>query len=170
MGFNFLFIALAALVPMVIGFLWYGPLLFQKAWMKQLGFTEESLKGGNMALIFILSYVFSFLLAFFLQFITTHQAGAFSSMMESGASELTGQAVEDFKNFMASYGENYRSFKHGLLHGAMAGVFIALPVLATQAMFERKSFKYVLINAGYWIVTIALMGGIVGKWGIEFTL
>jgi hypothetical protein len=170
MEFNFLFLALAALVPLVMGFLWYGPLLFQNAWMKQLGFTEESLKKGNMAVIFILSYVFSFLLAFFLQFITTHQAGAFSSMVESGASELTGQALEDFKNFIASYGENYRTFKHGVLHGAMTGIFIALPILAIQAMFERKSFKYVAINAGYWIITIALMGGIVCQWGIEFSV
>ena len=169
MEFNFLFIALAALVPLVMGFLWYGPLLFQNAWMKQLGFTEESLKGGNMALIFILSYVFSFMLAFFLIFITTHQIGAFSSMMEPGASELTGAAVEHFKEFVANYGNNYRSFKHGALHGAMTGIFIGLPILATQAMFERKTWKYVAINVGYWVITIALMGGVVCQWGVTFT-
>ncbi len=165
---NFLFIALAALVPMIMGFLWYGPLLFQNAWMKQLGFTEESLKGGNMALIFILSYVFSFMLAFFLQFITVHQTGMYSAMLESGATELTGEALSQFKELIANYGDNYRTFKHGALHGALAGVFVVLPVLATQAMFERKSLKYVAINAGYWIVTIALMGGIVCQWGVDF--
>ena len=165
---NFLFLALAALVPLVMGFLWYGPLLFQKAWMKQLGFTEESLKGGNMALIFILSYVFSFLLAFFLQFITIHQTGAYASMIESGSMELTGEALEHFKEYLDAYGSNYRTFKHGALHGAMTGIFIVLPVLATQAMFERKSVKYVAINAGYWILTIALMGGIVCQWGLDF--
>lgn len=170
MEFNFLFLALAALVPLVMGFLWYGPLLFQNAWMKQMGFTEESLKGGNMAVIFILSYVFSFLLAFFLQFITTHQAGVYSSMVESGSTDLATDAIVHFKEFMDAYGSNYRSFGHGALHGAMTGIFIVLPVLATQAMFERKSFKYVAINAGYWIITIALMGGIVCKWGIEFNI
>ena len=163
---NFLFIALAALVPLVMGFIWYGPLLFQNAWMKQLGFTEESLKGGNMALIFILSYVFSFMIAFFLQFITVHQLGAFSAMMESGASELTGDAITHYQEFLDAYGSNYKSFKHGLLHGAISGVFIILPVLATQAMFERKTWKYVAINAGYWIVTLGLMGGIVCQWGV----
>lgn len=71
---------------------------------------------------------------------------------------------------MANYGENYRTFKHGALHGAMTGIFIALPILATQAMFERKSLKYVLINAGYWIITLALMGGIVCQWGMNFSL
>jgi hypothetical protein len=161
---NFLIFALAALVPLIMGFIWYGPLLFQNAWMKQLGFTEESLKGGNMVLIFILCYVFSFLMAFFLQFIVIHQTGVYSSLMESGASELSGDALTYYNDFMAKYGTNYRTFKHGALHGTLAGLFLVLPVLATQAMFERKTVKYVAINAGYWIVTLALMGGIICQW------
>ena len=160
---NYLFLALAALVPMVIGFVWYGP-LFGKAWMKQMGFTEESLKEGNMVLTLILSYVFSFFVAFFLQFITVHQLGALSSMMESGATELTTEAAADFQNFLAKYGANYKDFKHGFLHGALTGVFLGLPILAIQAMFERKKFKYIAINAGYWIITLGIMGGIVCQW------
>jgi hypothetical protein len=31
-------------------------------------------------------------------------------------------------------------------------------------MFEKKSVKYVAINAGYWIVTLAIMGGIICQW------
>ncbi len=147
-----------------MGFIWYGPLLFQKAWMKQLGFTEESLKGGNMGVIFLLCFIFSFMMAFFLQFIIIHQLGTLSSMMESGATELTGTALADYNDFMAKYGSNYRTFKHGALHGTMAGLLLILPILATQAMFERKSVKYVLINAGYWVVTLALMGGIICQW------
>ena len=164
MEINFLIFALAALIPLIMGFIWYGPLLFQNAWMKQLGFTEESLKGGNMALIFILCYVFSFLMAFFLQFIVIHQTGVYSSLMESGATELSGDALTYFNDFMAKYGTNYRTFKHGALHGTLSGIFFILPVLATQAMFERKTVKYVAINAGYWIVTLALMGGIICQW------
>ena len=163
---NFLFIALAALVPMIIGFLWYGPMLFQNAWMKQLGFTEESLKGGNMAVIFIVSYVLSFMVAFFLQFITVHQLGAYSAMMDSGATELTGDALATYQDFIAKYGTNYQSFKHGFLHGALTGVFLILPVLAIQAMFERRSWKYILINACYWILTLGIMGGIVCQWAV----
>lgn len=163
---NYLILALAALVPLVMGFLWYGPMLFQKAWMKQMNFTEESLKGANMALIFILSYVFSFMIAFFLQFIVIHQMGVFSVLLESGATELQGDTLTYFQDFMAKYGDNYRTFKHGVLHGVIAGVFLVLPILATQAMFERKSAKYVAINAGYWIITLGLMGGIVCQWNV----
>lgn len=162
---NFLVLALAALVPLFMGFLWYGPLLFKNAWMKQVGFTEESMKGANMGLIFILSYVFSFLLAFLLQTIVIHQFGVQSTLIESGATELQGEAATYFSDFMAKYGSNYRTFKHGALHGAITGIFLILPVLATQAMFERKTAKYVLINTGYWVITIALMGGIICQWG-----
>ena len=60
--------------------------------------------------------------------------------------------------------EAFMTFKHGALHGSMLGLFVALPVFATNALFEMKSFKYVAINAGYWIVTMALMGGIINAW------
>ncbi len=43
---NYLILALAALVPMVMGFIWYGPMLFQKAGMEKRGCSEASLKGG----------------------------------------------------------------------------------------------------------------------------
>jgi len=165
MEMNFLILALAALIPLVMGFIWYGPMLFQKAWMKQLGFTEESMKGGNMGLIFFLCFVFSFLLALILQTIVIHQMGVYSSLIESGATELQGDVLTYYNDFMAKYGSNYRTFKHGAFHGALAGIFLITPVLATQAMFEKKTVKYVLINAGYWIVTIALMGGIICQWG-----
>ena len=45
-GNEFLFVAIAALVPLVIGFIWYGP-LFGNAWMNEMGFTKESMEGQN---------------------------------------------------------------------------------------------------------------------------
>tara|TARA_B100000795_G_C22791370_1_gene437105 strand:+ start:1304 stop:1798 length:495 start_codon:yes stop_codon:yes gene_type:complete len=161
---NFLTIALAALTPLIIGFIWYGPLLFQKPWMKQLGLTKDSLKVENIFLIFMLSYFFSFLIAYFLQFIVIHQIGVYSSILEPGSTGLSGDSLVYYKDFMAKYGANYRTFKHGALHGVLAGLFLVLPILATQSIFERKSIKYVVINAGYWIVTLALMGGVVCQW------
>jgi hypothetical protein len=133
--------------------------------MKLLGHSEDPLKKTNLILIFTLSYLFSFSLAFFLQFIVIHQTGVYSSLLESGANELTGDRLTYFDDFMAKYGSNYRSFKHGVLHGVLVALFLILPILATQAMLEKKSIKYLAINAGYWIISIALMGGVVCKWG-----
>jgi len=58
------------------------------------------------------------------------------------------------------YGDHFRTFKHGLFHGVLAAITLALPVLGITALFERKPAKYILVNLGYWIVSMALMGGL----------
>ncbi len=166
MEMNFYIFFLAALVPLVIGFVWYGP-LFGNAWMKELGFTKESLADKNMVLTLILSYVFSLFLAMFLLPATIHQMGVYSTLAgEPGFAESTGEAFTYFQDFLSNYGDRFRSFKHGAFHGVLSGLFLALPVIAIIAMFERKSLKYVAINAGYWIVTLAVMGGLICQFGM----
>ena len=162
---NFVAIIIAALVPMILGFLWYGPFLFQKTWMKETGMTEEKMKSANMPLILGLSFFLSFLLAFSLQMLVIHQWGIFSTLAgEPGFNDKTGEAFNTFKNLIETYGTRFRTFKHGMLHGILSGIFIILPVIGTKALFERKSFKYVAITAGYWIITLGIMGGIVCQW------
>jgi Protein of unknown function (DUF1761) len=157
---NFLIILAAALVPMVMGFIWYNPKVMGTAWMEATGLTEEKMKGANMPLIFGLSFLFALMLSSAMYSIVIHQAGVNSIFVE-----LTGAEDQAYlADFMAKYGTLYRTFKHGVLHGVIAGLFIALPIMATNAMFERKSFKYVAINIGYWTITMALMGGIICQW------
>lgn len=156
---NFLAIVFAALVPLLMGFIWYNPKVFGKIWMKESGLTEEKLKGGNMAVIFIISIVLSIMMGMFLQFVTIHQFGALG--MIGGDTNL---AKPSFTAFMRDYGTAYRSFGHGALHSFMAGIFFVLPLIAINAMFERKSWKYVLINSAFWTVTITIMGGIICGW------
>lgn len=56
-------VLVAALSTFLIGGVWYSPLLFGKAWMRENGFTEESLKGGNMVKIFGLAFVLTIIAA-----------------------------------------------------------------------------------------------------------
>ena len=164
MEMNFYIFFIAALVPMIIGFIWYGP-LFGNAWMKEMNFTKESLEGQNMIKIFVLSYIFSFLVAFFLQFIVIHQMGLFQTLVnEPGFNEETGEAFVYFQDFIGTYANRFRNFTHGVIHGISTGVFFVLPIIAIIAMFEKKSAKYIALNAGYWIVTLAIMGGIICQW------
>ena len=79
MEMNFYIFFLAALVPMIIGFVWYGP-LFGKAWMDQMGFTEESLKDTNMVKTLLISYVLSLLIGFALMPMVIHQMGVYSQV------------------------------------------------------------------------------------------
>lgn len=164
MGPNVVTVFLAGIVPMIVGFLWYGP-LFKNSWMRESGMTNEKIEGGNMAVIFGLAYVFSVMVAFMLFNVTVHQAGVYSLLMTPGGAEMSEAGQAQFDALMIDYGDSYRSFGHGALHGGIAGVFLALPVLAVNALFERKSWKYIGINAGYWIVSFALMGGVVCNWG-----
>lgn len=165
MNLNFIAIIAAALVPMSIGFLWYGPFLFQKIWMSETGITEEKLKSRNMPLIFGVSFVCSFLIAFFLQFIVIHQHGIFQTLInEPGFKDGTGAAFNTYTDLMAAYGDRFRSFSHGVIHGVLAGLLLITPIIAVKALFERKTFKYIAINGGFWIIVLAIMGGIVCQW------
>ncbi len=162
MQFHYYILFVAALIPLAIGFIWYNPKVFGKAWMKSADITEDKMKGANMALIFGLTYVFSLLAAFSLTSITIHQLSIFSIFgNDPTAADPNSEVGAMLKSFMEKYGTNFRTFKHGALHGTIAGIFIALPIIGVNAMFERKRFKYIAINAGFWIVCLALMGGVI---------
>lgn len=154
MEINWVSLLLAALSTLVVGFIWYNPKVFGTIWMKESGMTEEKMKGANMALIFGMSIVYAFLIAFILQFLVIHQFGVFGSVEGN---------VEDpqYKAFMEAHGTAFRSFKHGALHGFMTGLLLALPLIGTNALYERRSFKYVLVTGGFWIVCCTIMGGII---------
>ena len=158
MEINFFALLAAAASALVVGFIWYNPKVFGNAWMQAAEMTEDKMKGANMAKIFILAFIFAVLLAMALQALTIHQMGAFS--LAQGELGI----LPSYDAFMVDYGNEFRTFKHGAFHGVIAGIFIALPILGTNALFERKSAKYILINTGYWIVTLAIMGGIVCGW------
>ena len=162
---NMLIVALAALVPMVIGFIYYNPNVLGKAWMKVSGMTEEKMKEGNMAVIYGSAYVLSFIAAFMLFTLVVHQTDHFSLMMnEPGFGEDGSETMNQIAAFMETYGNHFRTFGHGAVHGGIIGLFIGLPILMTNGLFEGKGFKYGFINAGYWIITFALMGGILCQW------
>ena len=160
MEFNILAIIAAAVSALVVGFVWYNPKVFGNAWMQAADMTEEKMKGANMGKIFGLALLFAFLLAFSMQVLVIHQMGAYSMI----GGQVSDSTLPSFQAFMDDYGNAFRTFKHGVLHGVLSGVFIALPILGTNALFERKGAKYIFINSGYWIITMAIMGGIICAW------
>ena len=162
---NMLVVALAALVPLVMGFLYYNPKVFGNAWMKAAGVTQEQIEKGNKAVIFGSALVLSFLLSFFLFTAVVHQTD-YSSLFanDPGFMEEGSDVMNNIAAFMETYGDRFRTFKHGAFHGSMVGIFIGLPILVTNGLFEAKSWKYGLINSFYWIITLGIMGGILCQW------
>ena len=129
-GLNVWAVIVAALSTFLIGGLWYSPAIFGRAWMRENGFTEESLKGGSMAKIFGL--------AFFLGLIAAINLAMFLGPEDRPAM--------------------------GALWGFAAGFGWVATFVGTHYLFERKSFVLFLINAGYSVVALTVMGVILAAW------
>ena len=67
---NYLAVLVCGVIHMVLGALWYSPLLFGKLWMKVMGKSEEELKEMNQGVW--KAYVFSFLGALVMAFVLAH--------------------------------------------------------------------------------------------------
>lgn len=158
-------LAVSALVPLVAGAIWYNPKVFGTAWMRASGITEAQVQSGNMAVIFGLTYALGFFASLTINFLVIHQAHVFSALMsEPGFGEAGSATMAYLEDFMSQFGDNYRTFKHGALHGTLTGITFALPIIGIVSLFERKGWAYIGIHAGYWTLTLALMGGIISAW------
>lgn len=165
MHINFVAVLVAALVPMIMGFIWYNPKTFGTVWMRESNVNMNDGKKMNMPLIYFLCFVLSFILAMAMNFIVIHQMHFFSMLANDPSLAVEGSELNTFfKTTMEKYGSNFRTFKHGALHGTMSAVTVVLPIIATSGMFERKSAKYIFVNWGYWAICFAIMGGIVCGW------
>lgn len=129
---EYLWNVVAAIVPMVIGFIWYNPKVFGKAWQKDMGLTDEQVNGGNMPLIFGLSFIAALVMTIPLAYGANHG------------------------------GEEFNTFKHGAFHGLFPGLGIAGMVLLSNGLFGRRSLKGIFIDIAYWTITIMVMSGILG--------
>jgi hypothetical protein len=134
---NWLAILVAGISTMVVGFLWYSPLLFAKPWMREMGYdpndkakTDEMKRTAGPA--YAGSFVAGLLSAFTLALI------------------LHGLRAEDLHfGIMASF--------HIWLG------FVAT-VQFTSALFTKQSMKLFAINTGYQLVCYLVMGSILTVW------
>jgi hypothetical protein len=127
---NWVAIIVATIIPMVLGALWYSPLLFADRWMRAVGRTREEL--GDASLGYLLSAIGAFLSAYVL------------------ARVVKWAEVDDLWN------------------GALVGVFVwagfVATVLGVTTFFAGRSRTLWLINSGYQLVSLVLMGALLGAW------
>ncbi len=60
-GVNWIALIVATVAAYGLGALWYGP-IFGKTWQKEVGLTEEDMKGANMAQILGTTLVLTFIM------------------------------------------------------------------------------------------------------------
>ena len=54
---NYVSILVCGIAAMVLGFLWFGKMLFGKVWMKEAGVTEAQAKKSNGAVMYIAMFI-----------------------------------------------------------------------------------------------------------------
>ena len=131
---NYLAVLVAAIGSFALGALWYSPILFGKAWQKQLGYTDEYLQSGSMGKIFGTSFLLMLIMAW-------------------GMGML-----------LQGHGENQIDWLSGLIHGLVVGIAFAGTSIGINYLYQRKSFKLWAIDAFYQIIFLTIMGMILGAW------
>ena len=109
--------------------------------MRANGFTLESLGKGPNPILYVVALGLSFLLSMFMCF------------------NVTGPGQD-----VGPEGQSYATFGHGVVHGILISITVLLPVLGTMSIFEKRGWGWVFTNLGYWMVTLAIMGGILSAW------
>lgn len=129
---NYFGVLLAAVVSMILGFLWYGPMVLGKPWMKEKGFTVESMKKAQkeMGKLYGLSFVVSLITAYVLAHVM----------------------------FLSQNYFNYQAIQTGLTTGFWVWLGFMMPVQLTATIFGSKNWKLFGIDTGYQLISILGMG------------
>jgi len=160
---NFLVIGASALIPFFVAYAWFHPKVFGgTTWAEVAGLTQAQNDTPIKPYQLGISILLNFFLAFGVYCLAVHESGVFGMVSADEAAMSTGTAAA----FLAEYGGRHHTFGHGMIHGGIQTVLLfVVPILGYAAIFERKSKKYLFINLGFWIVSLALMGGVISQWG-----
>ena len=134
---NLLAVLVAAISTMVVGFLWYSPILFAKPWMREMGYdpddkakVQEMQKSAGLAYLgsFLVSLVSAFILALFLHWL------------------------------------HVQSLPLGLMVAFHVWLGFVATVQLTGVLFMKQSMKLFAINTGYQLACYLAMGSILTLW------
>ena len=140
---NYLAVLVAAIVQMVLGFLWYGP-IFGKPWGKLMGWSPETMeamkKDPKMKKTMMRNYLIMAVGSLLMAWILDH-AIIFASayLLFSG---VTAAVAVGFMNWLGFFA----------------------PVTVGPVLWEGKSWKLWFLNSGYYLVGLILMGIVLALW------
>ena len=159
---NPLILLATAFLPFILGFIWFHPKVFGGNTWYNLAKMQGADRSKVSKLNLVSTLIFNFFISFALYNVVVHQMSIFGLVGGDLDNLKTGTAAA----FLAEYGESYKTFGHGMLHGIFpATAFFVMPILAYVTIFEKKSWRYFFVYLGFWGISLALMGGILSKWG-----
>jgi hypothetical protein len=137
MGVNLWAILASALATMVVGFVWYSPLLFARPWMVLMGYDpDDKAKIAEM------------------------QKSAGPSYMLSLVASVLSAAVLGKIIAIATINTPLYGMKMGLA----VWLGFVTTVQLTNSLFGRQPAKLYAIKTGYQLVCFLAMGAIMGAW------
>ena len=137
MGVNLWSVLVAAVATMILGFLWYSPLLFAKPWTLAMGYDpndkakmDEMRKGAGKlyGITFVASLISAFVLAKIIDVTTVNSA------------------------------------LYGMKIGFAVWLGFVTTVQLTSTLFKKRPIKLYWIDTGYQLVCYLAMGAILAKW------
>lgn len=132
---NFVAVLEAAVIAMVIGMLWYGP-LFGNPWKRMMGYTPESMKAMKMSPGMAMGI--QAVLALIMMYVLAH--GIVFGIAFTGIGGIGGGMMGAFWYWLG----------------------FAVPFTAAPYLFEDKSWKLWVLNAAYYLVTFLVAGALFG--------
>lgn len=131
---NWIAILVAAVVQMIVGYVWYSPMLFGDTWMKLSGIKKPAKIDDAMK----------------------------KSMMKSMFWMFIGAIVAAFvlSGFIGYAGA--KGIVEGALIGLMAAIGFQVTSHASSVLFEGKPFQLYLLNIGHTLVGMAVAGAVLG--------
>ena len=137
LGVNLWAVLVSALATMVVGFIWYSPMLFAKPWMVLMGYDpDDKAKLAEM-----------------------QKSAGPSYMMSLVASALSALVLGKIIAVSGTVGA-----VDGLKIGLVVWLGFVTTVQLTNALFSRQPNKLYMINTGYQLVCYVAMGAILGAW------
>lgn len=134
---NLLAILVAAISTVILGFLWYSPLLFAKPWTREMGYDlNEKAKMGEMR----------------------------KSAGPAYAGSLVASLLSAFTLALILHGMRAESLNFGLMASFHIWLGFVATVQFTGALFAKQSMKLFSINTGYQLLCYLVMGAILVLW------
>jgi hypothetical protein len=131
---NLMAVIIATIANIALGFAWYSKALFGKQWMRELGLSEASMKANKEGMN--KTYALMTLASLVMAYVLAHVISVFDAQT--------------------------------VFEGIQGGFWVWLGFIATTALngvlWEKKSWNFYGITAGYYLVSLCLMGAILTLW------
>jgi len=137
-GVNYLAVLISAVAAWIAGAAWYMALA--KPWMAALGKTPEEIEECKNKPMSSLPFVYAFVAA---------------AIMAWALAGLLGHL-----------GPGQVTLRNGIVSGAFCWLGFVFTTMLVNNSFAQRGPKLLLIDGGYWLVVLALMGAIIGGMGI----